>query len=96
MKMYFLVYHVKPLPDLVNSSSLAGAYVSCWIKSDSIKKARNTAENEIERARWEIIKIDTFYEITEGDYATDSESYQLYRQALVDKWVLRFHTYSHN
>lgn len=45
--MYFLVFHVQPRPDLENADNIGGAYVSCWIEADSIKRAEQIAKQKI-------------------------------------------------
>ena len=91
--MYFFVYHVKPSPKMKNAANIAGAYVSCWIEAASITIAEKVAEKKIELTDWQIIELDESFEIGEDHYSKDSESFQFYKQALIDKWVLRFHTY---
>jgi hypothetical protein len=91
--MYFFVFHVKPLADLENLSNIAGAYVSCWIEENSLTKASEIAKKEIRLAKWEVLETDEAYEIKEDYYSKDSEEFKIYKQALIDKWFLRFHTY---
>jgi len=94
MKMYFLVYHVKPAINMENSGGLVGAFVSCWIEANSINEAKQIATGEIRLAKWELLELDDAYEIKKEDYSIDSDGWEFYQQALIDKWVLRFHTYT--
>ena len=91
--MYFLIYHVRPLPELNNSEGIGGAYVSCWIEAGSLKQADSISRQEIGLANWEILERDEAYKIKSYDYSRESDGYEFYQQALIDKWVLRFHTY---
>ena len=87
------MYHVKPLPDLKNTDNIAGAYVSCWIEASSMIKADKIAIDEIGLAKWNVLERDDAYEIKEEYYSDNSTGLEFYKQALIDKWVLRFHTY---
>lgn len=92
--MYFIIYHVKPLSAAQDLANIEGAYVSCWVEANSLTKASKIARNEIiGLAKWEIMGMDEAYEIKEEYYTEDSSGLEFYKQALVDKWVLRFHTY---
>jgi len=94
MKIYFALYHVKPLPSAENTANIGGAYISCWIETTSLTKAHKIARDEIIRlAKWEIVEMDEAYEIKEEYYTEDSSGLEFYKQALIDKWVLVFHTY---
>lgn len=72
---------------------IAGAYVSCWIQADSIKKASKMEKDKIEFEKWEVLEIDEAYEINGQDYKTNANGLEFYEQAMIDKWVLVFHTY---
>jgi hypothetical protein len=93
MKMYFLVYHVQPRPDLEDADDVGGAYVSCWIEADSLKQAEQIAKQEIGDLRWDILEKDDSFEIDPKTYTPDSDGFEFYQQALIDKIVLRIHTY---
>ncbi|MDO3624679.1 hypothetical protein [Mucilaginibacter sp. BT774] len=69
------------------------AYVSCWIEADSIKQAEQIAMQEIGDLKWNIIEKDDAYELEPAGYTPDSDGFELYQKALIDKIVLRFHTY---
>ncbi len=84
--MYFLVYHVKPDSD--NRDDIGGAYVSCWIDSST----EQIAITEIKALKWNILEIDTCYEVKKKNLKKPGEI-EFYSQALIDKWVLIFHTY---
>jgi len=91
--VYFLVYHVLPRPDLEDAEDIGGAYVSCWIEADSLRQADAISRQEIGDAKWDILEREEAFEIKTDHYASDSDGYEFYQQALIDKWVLRFHTY---
>jgi glucan phosphorylase len=92
-EIYFLIYHVKPLGQLYNAENIGGAYVSCWIEGQSLKEAKSTALKQIKLAKWEVLEIDEARLVNEKYYRKRSTGLEFYEQALLDKWVLRFHTY---
>lgn len=94
IKMHYIIYHVKPTPELIDKADIGGAYVGCWIEASSFKSACVAAEREIQLANWQIIEQDEAYEVTEKDYLPGSPELEFYEQALIDKEVLVFHTYS--
>jgi hypothetical protein len=90
--MYFLVYHVKPLPGSNNRQDIGAAYVSCWIEATTEQKAKKIAITQIKAVKWEVLEIDECYEINKKNLDRPGQI-ESYNQALIDKWVLRFHTY---
>ena len=93
MKMYFIVYHAIPQPGSRNTKGIAGAYISCWIEATSMEQADTIARQEVSTIKWDILERDDAYEINAESYSTKSEGLEFYQQALVDKCVLRIHTY---
>jgi len=87
------MYHVKPSRELKNAGNFGGAYVSCWIEANSIRKADKIAKDEIGLAKWNVLERDDAYEIKEEYYSNNSVGLEFYKQALIHKWVLRIHTY---
>ena len=92
--MYFIIYHVSPTEDLMDKNKYGGAYVSCWIEATTMEKAILVAEAEILEANWQILEQEEAYVVTEKDYLPDSPGFKFYDQALIDKAVLCFNTYS--
>jgi hypothetical protein len=78
---------------LKNDSNIGGAFVGCWIEAASLKKAINIAIEKINENDWDIIKKDQAVRIKEGHYSNNDSGFEFYQQALMDKCVLRFHTY---
>ena len=91
--MYFLVFHAQPRPDLEDADDIAGAYISCWIEANSLRRAEAIARQEIGDAKWDIMEREEAHEIEADKYLPDSEGYEFYQQAKDDKYVFRFHTY---
>ena len=93
MAIYFFTFHAQPRPDLEDADGIAGAYTNCWIEADNINQAEKIAKQEIGDLRWEILEKEDSFEITEDHYSKDSDGYDYYKQALIDKLVIVFHTY---
>ena len=87
------MYHVKPSLDLENAGNIDGAYVSCWIKAISVTEADKIAQDEIGLGKGNVLEWEDAYEIKKENYSNNSAGLEFYKQALIDKWVLRFHTY---
>jgi hypothetical protein len=96
MKMYFLVYHATPLPDLNNSANFGGAYISCWIEADTLRRAEKISRREIKQAKWKVLTREEAYETRAEYYIGNPSGLEYFQQALTDKWVLRIHTYPKN
>jgi hypothetical protein len=93
MKMYFIVYHAIPQPGSRNTKSIAGAYISCWIEAAYLEQADTIERQKINAINWGILERDDAYEINAATYSPESEGLEFYQQALIDKCVLRIHTY---
>ncbi|NOS90501.1 MAG: hypothetical protein HOP30_01135 [Cyclobacteriaceae bacterium] len=92
MKMFYLIYHGRPNKDHPDKS-IAGGMIGCWIERASIYKADKVARELIKEQNWDIIKKDRFKTVKPNSVDKDSEHYQYYDQALIDKEVLVFYTY---
>jgi len=93
MEVYFLVYHVKPSLDKTKSIKVGGAYVSCWVNAINEVEAMKIAENEIALNYWIILTLDECYKAEIDNYLVGSNQREHYEQAIIDKWLLIFHTY---
>ena len=92
MKMYYLIYQGRPNEDHPDKS-IAGGMIGCWIETVSISKADKIARELIKEQNWDVVKKDQFKTVKPNSVDTDSEHYQYYEQALIDKEVLVFYTY---
>lgn len=92
MKMFYLIYEGRPNKNY-HDKSIAGGQIGCWIETTNITKADKIARDLIKEHNWDIIKKDRFKTIKPDSVDKDSEHYQYYDQALIDKEVLVFYTY---
>ena len=94
MAMYFLMYHVMPTADNDAGPEMKGAYANCLILSNSMDKAEEIARLKINELDWQIIDFEEGYEVIKADYIDNAKGMEMYEQALVDKEVYTFHTYT--
>lgn len=87
MEVKFITYHVKP----IEPSDIGGAYVNCFIESNSSKRAQEIAERQITELNWQIIEMEELTVINQDTVDDDKREY--YEQALIDKEVFVFYTY---
>lgn len=91
--MFYLIYECRPHKDH-RDKSIAGGIIGCWIETTTMYKANKVARQLIEEQNWNIIKKDRFKTVKPNSIHKESEHYQYYQQALIDKEVLVIYTYS--
>ena len=89
--MYFFTFLGRPRS--TEQKEVSGAYINCWIDLQNISDAKILAEQKILEHDWEILKMEDGYIIDRADYNYKKEGLQYFEEALIDKWVLVFHTY---
>jgi hypothetical protein len=94
MAMYFLMYRVKPTAANNAGPEIKGAYANCLILSTSIDRAEEIARFKINELDWQIIDLEEGYEVINADYIDNANGMEMYEQALIDKEVYTFHTYT--
>ena len=89
--MKFITYHVRPTEESDNEEEIGGAYVNCFIESDSSQQAQEIAKKQITELKWEIIELEEFTNLDQDTVSDENNEY--YEQALLDKEVFVFYTY---
>ncbi len=89
--MFLLTYHVKPTVDRQDNKGTSGAFVNCYIITDSLKTADKIARREIKEQNWDILEQEDAQTVDSESIADDKREY--YNQALIDKTVFVFYTY---
>ena len=92
--MKFITYHVKPTEEFDNQEEIGGAYVNCFIESDSNQQAQEIAIKQIAELYWKIIELEELTNIDEKSVSDEKREY--YEQALIDKEVFVFYNYPLN
>jgi hypothetical protein len=93
MCVFILMVNVKPETSHPLFGEIAGAYANCYILSESLESAEETALKFLEQEGWIPIRLEDNWEVTEDDYAHDKDGLEIYRQVLIDREVFRIHTY---
>ncbi|WP_320004010.1 hypothetical protein [Shiella aurantiaca] len=86
-----MTYHVKPTSNKKDINDTKGAFVNCYIVTDTLKNADKIARQEIEEMDWFILEREEVQTIDNESIEDDKKEY--YEQALIDKTVFVFYTY---
>jgi hypothetical protein len=89
--MKFITYHVIPTEDLDKKDNIGGAYVNCFIESESSSHSQEIAKKQLSQLHWEIIELEELTIIDQNTVSEENKEY--YEQALIDKEVFVFYTY---
>lgn len=93
MTTYFFTFLAAPTPEAQEYEQAGGAYVNCWIRSDSRDQAEARAATLIEDYGWDVEALEEQSTVTGADYGEDDEDREFYEQALVEGEVLVFNTW---
>jgi len=91
--MYFLIFDCLPAPHNPDRETIGGAFISCWIKCETLDIAEAAARRQIETADWEIIEMTESRIVDRDDYSEDEIGRQYYEYAETDGGVLVAHMY---
>jgi hypothetical protein len=92
--IYYIQYEARPNPESDDCETYGGAFISCWVKSDSGASAKHIAAKSIEGYYWQILSVENdAQEVSENDYLEDKESREHCWQASVDGECYVFHTW---
>lgn len=94
MPVFILMMHVKPTDENPGVNEIAGAYVNCFVESDTFDTAEKMAIQFIRNHHWAPIDLEEGYEVTEADYDGDPNGLEIYKQVLIEKEKYTFHTYT--
>ena len=91
--MQLIAIHAKQNSDYPHEKQYAGAYIDCYIKDQTEKNALYIAKGWIAESGWDVLTVEEQREISEEDYAPESEGRDFVRQALTDEEVFVYHIY---
>ena len=89
VNIYFLSYLAKPTT--LEEDGPTGAYINCWVRSDSTKSAQAQAEKDIGENGWRIECVEQPIRLVE---VRPEEGVEYFEQAKVDGEVYVYHTWS--
>ena len=91
--MQFVLIAAIQDPEAEHDEEYGGAYVSCWIKDQTLRNALHIAKGWIQDAGWFVEEIEEQYPVTAEDYTDKPDSAQYYAQALIDGEVFVYHVF---
>ena len=74
-------------------SKIIAAYINCWILSETVEQAEETAKQTITELKWEILNLEEATRVSRNYYKGNPTGLSFYEQALIDKEVYQIHTY---
>lgn len=89
--MYFLQFEVTPNSVHPRKETLGGAIVSCWVKSGSLEKAKETAIANIRECGFLVDDPDEALETSRDDWTHDETSLERFDCATQDGEAYLFH-----
>jgi len=93
MPVFILMIKVEPDSDNPQVEEIAGAYVNCFVLSETFEQAEETALKFLRQQNWTPINLEETWEVTEADYENDPKGMAVYQQVLIDGEKYTFHTY---
>lgn len=73
MTIYYVQYHIRPLPQSEDYASAGGAYANCFVQAESAQHAAQRAQAYIDEIQWEVVELeDGPAEVTRDEF-TDAE-----------------------
>ncbi|MFL1485100.1 hypothetical protein ACJO3T_13515 [Marinobacter sp. LN3S78] len=92
MTIFYVEYHVEPLPESGDFGSCGGAYASCWVNAESPEAATQTARSVITCMDWRIVNTELECRVVDEQwYQNEDEGLECYAQALEDGECYVFH-----
>ncbi len=85
-------------PDInsVEATEVGGAMIDCYVAGMSADEAVEHARREIHETRWHIESLDDVGVLVESDFDDDPTGKEYFDQALIDGFVMMFHTWPNN
>ncbi len=91
--MQLVMFEAKQRPEFPHEESCGGAFVNCYIKGRTPKRAYQDAKEWVQESGWEIVKLEDQHEIDRASFEKPEDGLEYYEQALIDGEVFVFHTY---
>jgi hypothetical protein len=77
-------------------SSVAGAYVNCWVARDTLEDADAVAMSLIDSDGWLVVQRISAKAVSRDDFDPDSPGLAHFDQCMIDGEVAVFHTFPQN
>jgi hypothetical protein len=83
MKMFYIQYEVRPLPDNADFSTAGGAYANCYVIATSAEDAVKRAYENFSEQAWEVVAVEEEpVETARECYLDDPEILAIYDDAV--------------
>lgn len=93
MPVFYLMFHAEPMAENEKAMNVMGAYINCWLVSDTVEEAEETALIAIQNEKWYPLTLEDAIEVTPNDYIGDPKGFEVYEQVLIDKELYTIHSY---
>jgi hypothetical protein len=93
MPVFILMFNVKPESHNPQAEEIAGAYVNCFVLSETFERAEEKALKFLRQENWVPITLEETCLVTEADYKNDRHGLEVYQQVLIDGEKYTVHTY---
>lgn len=82
MKIYYLLYEVSPSPHHDTFTHSGGAFINCWVRSNTQENAESIAKSFLHMEGWDNFRLEE-HSLPERDWYVDiPESLKQYDQAV--------------
>ena len=73
MTMYYVMLEVVPNADNEEKDECEGAFLNCWVKTDSEEEAVELAKEYAEQEGWEVLGVEECRAVKREDYIGSEE-----------------------
>jgi len=91
MEIFYLQIESVPSSKSDDYKEVGGAFVSCWVKADTVENAQKKAKLSIEDNSWLVLNVLESYPVSAKTYENRNEALEYFHQAEIDGEVYNFH-----
>jgi hypothetical protein len=91
-RMHLLSYELRPSAEHTEREEIGGAFVNCWVKSESLNDATQVSEKHLSESGWTILHMEGPPRTVELA-SIPAESARYFRQAEIDGEVFVIHAF---
>lgn len=85
LPIFHIQFEAIPSPESDDFDGCGGAFVNCWIRTDSEASAVEHASQAIRENRWTVVSVsEECGEVMETDYVSDESGMEYFRSAVRD------------
>jgi len=91
VEIFYLQIESVPSSKSEDYKEAGGAFISCWVKADTIENARKKAVSSIEDNSWVVVDVQESYIVSAETYENGNEALEYFNQAVTDGEVYSYH-----